>query len=111
VAKKMHAVNKGIKVDDASLDSWAIARIIQDGAADVHGNVTNTSLLAGLNKLRNASTDDLLPPLSMKPQSNPAALRDFDTYVESAILKNGQQTQPSGFFNIAPQINTALTNS
>ena len=111
VAKRMHAVNKGIKVDDASLDSWAIARIIQDGAADVHGNVTNTSLLAGLNKLRNASTDDLLPPLSMKPQSNPAALRDFDTYVESAILKNGQQTQPSGFFNIAPQINTALTNS
>jgi hypothetical protein len=46
----------------------------------------------------------------MKPQSNPAALRDFGTYVESAILKNGQQTQPSGFINIAPQINTALTN-
>jgi hypothetical protein len=110
VAKKMHAVNKGIKVDDASLDSWAIARIIQDGAANVHGSVTNTSLLAGLNKLRNASTDGLLPPLTMKPQSNPAALRDFDTYVESAILKNGQQTQPSGFINIAPQINTALTN-
>jgi hypothetical protein len=47
----------------------------------------------------------------MKPQSNPAALRDFDTYVESAILENGKQTKPSGFFNIAPQINTALTNS
>ena len=110
VAKKMHAVNKGITVDDASLDSWAIARVIQDGAANVHGSVTNTSLLAGLNKLRNASTDGLLPPLSMKPQSNPAALRDFDTYVESAILKDGQLTQPSGFFNIAAQINTALTN-
>ncbi len=62
VAKKMHAVNKNITVDDASLDSWAIARIIQDGAANVHGSVTNTSLLAGLNKLRNASTDGLLPP-------------------------------------------------
>jgi len=110
VAKKMHAVNKGIKVDDASLDSWAIAKIIQDGAANVHGAVTNASLLAGLNKLRSADTDGLLPPLSMKPQSNPAALRDFDTYVESAILKDGQQTQPSGFFNIAPQISTALTN-
>jgi hypothetical protein len=110
VAKKMHAVNKGIKVDDASLDSWAIARLIQDGAANVHGPVTNASLLAALNKLRNASTDGLLPPLSMKSQANPAALRDFDTYVESVILKNGQQTQPSGFFNIAPQINTALTN-
>jgi Periplasmic binding protein len=111
VAKKMHAVNKGIKVDDASLDSWAIGRIVQDGAANVHGTVTNTSLLAALNKLRNASTDGLLPPLSMKPQSNPAAARDFDTYVEAVILKNGQKTQPSGFFNVGPQINTALTNS
>ena len=48
VAKKMHAVNKGIKVDTSSLDSWAIARVIQDGAANVHGSVTNATLLAAL---------------------------------------------------------------
>jgi hypothetical protein len=111
VTKKMHAVNKGIKVDSASLDSWAIARIVEDGAADVHGKVTSTSLLAALNKLRNASTDGLFPPLSMKPQSNPAALRDFDTYVQSFVLENGKLTQASGFFNIQKEINTALTNS
>ncbi len=110
VTKKMHAVNKGIKVDTSSLDSWAIARVIQDGAAAVHGSVTNTTLLAALNKLRDASTDGLFPPLSMKPQSNPVALRDFDTYVQSVVLENGKQTQPSGFFNVAPQIKIALTN-
>jgi hypothetical protein len=110
VAKKMHAVNKNINVENTSLDSWAAARVIQDGAAGVHGRVTNTSLLAALNKLRGASTDGLLPPLNMKPQSNPAALRDFDTYVESVVLEHGQQTAPSGFFDVAPQINTALTN-
>lgn len=111
VVKKIHAVNKGTKVDEAAVDSWAIAKIIQDGAANVHGTVTNTSLLAALNKLRNAPTDGLLPPISMKPQSNPAAVRDFDTYVESVVLEKGQQTDPSGFFNVAPEINTALTNS
>jgi hypothetical protein len=111
VAKKIHAVNKGTKIDDASLDSWAIAKLIEDGAANVHGSVTSTSLLAALNKLRNVSTDGLLPPLSMKPESNPAATRDFDTYVESVVLEHGQQTDPSGFFNIGPQINTALKNS
>jgi Periplasmic binding protein len=110
VTKKMHTANKGIKVDTSSLDSWAIARIIQDGAGNVHGSVTNTTMLAALNKLRNASTDGLFPPLSMKPQSNPAALRDFDTYVQSVVLENGKQTQPSGYFNVAPQIKAALTN-
>jgi hypothetical protein len=110
VTKKMHALNKGIKVDTSSLDSWAIARVIQDGAANVHGTVTNSSLLTALNKLRNASTDGLFPPLSMKPQSNPVALRDFDTFVQSVVLENGKQTHPSGYFNVAPQIKIALTN-
>ena len=110
VAKKMHAVNKQIKVDDASVDSWALARIIQDGAANVKGSVTNTSLLAGLNKLRSASTSGLYPPLSMKQQSIPAARRDFDTYVETLVLENGKQVDPSGFFNVAPQIKAALGN-
>jgi hypothetical protein len=110
VAKKMHAVNKNINVENTSLDSWASARVIQDGAAGVHGTVTNTSLLTALNKLRGASTDGLLPPLNMKPQANPAALRDFDTYVETVVLEHGQQTAPSGFFDVGPEINTALTN-
>jgi Periplasmic binding protein len=110
VAKKMHAVNKGIKIDAASLDSWAIARIIQDGAASIHGSASNTMMLAALNKLRNANTDGLYPPLSMKPLSNPATLRDFDTYVQSFVLKNGQLTQPSGFFDVGPQIKKALAN-
>ena len=111
VAQKMHAVNKTIKVENTSLDSWATARVIQDGAANVHGTVTNASLLAVMNKLRDAPTDGLLPPLSMKPQSNSAAARrDFDTYVESVVLQHGQQTDPSGFFNVAPQITKALSN-
>jgi hypothetical protein len=110
VAKKMHDVNKGIKVEDTTVDSWAIARVVQDGAAHVHGSVTNSSLLAALDKLRNASTDGLYPPLSMTPQSNSAAVRDFDTYVQTVVLENGTETDPSGFFNVGPQINTALTN-
>jgi ABC-type branched-subunit amino acid transport system substrate-binding protein len=110
VAKKIHAVNKSVKTTNTSLDSYATALIIQDAAAGIHGAVSNTSMLAALNKLRNASTDGLLPPISMKHQSNPVALRDFDTYVQTVLLENGQQTTPSGFFNVAPQINTALTN-
>jgi hypothetical protein len=111
VAKKMHAVSKSITVDANSLDSWAIAIIIQDAAVNIHGAVTNTTLLAALNKLRGAATDGLYPPISMKPQPNPAALRDFDTYVQTFILHNGKLTQPSGFFNVGPEINVALTNS
>jgi hypothetical protein len=110
VTKKIHAVDKSAKTTNTSLDSYATALVIQDAAAQVHGRVTNTSMLAALDKLRNASTDGLLPPLSMKPQPNPVALRDFDTYVQTVVLENGQQTSPSGFFNVASQINTALTN-
>lgn len=62
-AKQIHSVNKKIIVDNTTLDSWATAKIIEDGVARVHGAVTNTSLLAGLNKLRDASTDGLLPAL------------------------------------------------
>jgi hypothetical protein len=47
----------------------------------------------------------------MKPQSNPAARRDFDTYVQSFVLENGKMTRPSGFFNVAKQINEALSSS
>ena len=108
VAKKLHA--KGITVDAASLTSWATALIIEDGAANVQGSVTNTSLLNGLNKLRNARTDGVYPSISMKPQSNPVTRRDFDTYVQTFILKNGNLTQPSGFFNVAPEISVALKN-
>ena len=110
-AKKMHAANKGILVDSNSIAIWALALILQDGAANVKGQVTNTSLLAALNKLRNASTDGLYPPLSMKPQSNPAATRDFDTYVQTDTLENGKLTQPSSWLNVGPEINVALTNS
>jgi len=110
VAKKIHSVNKTVKITNTSLDSYATGLVIKDGAADVNGAVSNTSLLAALDKLRNAGTDGLLPPLSMKPQPNPVALRDFDTYVQTVVLQNGQQTAPSGFFNVASQINTALTN-
>jgi hypothetical protein len=106
LAAKMH----GIKVDANSLDSWAIAKFIQDGAKVVHGQVDNRSLLRALNSLRNADTDGLYPPISTKPQSNSAALRDFDTYVQSFVLHNGKPTHPSGFFNVAPQINVALSN-
>jgi hypothetical protein len=111
VAKKIHAVNKGVGITNTSLDSYATALVIKDGAAEVHGAVSNTSLLAALDKLRNAGTDGLLPPLSMKPQPTAVALRDFDTYVQTVVLKNGQQTAPSGFFNVASQINTALGSS
>jgi hypothetical protein len=110
VAKKIHAVNKSVTITNTGLDSYATALVIQDAAAGIHGNVSNTSMLAALNKLRNAKTDGLLPPLSMKPQPNPVALRDFDTYVQTVVLQNGHQTVPSGFFNVASQINTALTN-
>jgi len=110
VAKKMHKVDKSITIDALSLTGWVNARIIQDGIAGVHGQVTNTSLMKALNKLRNANTDGLYPPISMKPGSNPAAVRDFDTYVNTVVLKNGQMTQPSGFFNVGPEINVALTN-
>jgi ABC-type branched-subunit amino acid transport system substrate-binding protein len=105
VTKKMHAVNKGIRVDSASLTGWAAAKFIADGAAEVHGPVTSASLLAGLNKLRNASTDGLLPPLSTAPQAKASDRRDFDTYVQSFVIQNGKRTDASGYFNILPQLN------
>jgi hypothetical protein len=105
VTKKMHAVNKGIKVDSASLTGWAAAKFIADGAAEVQGPVTSASMLAGLNKLRSASTDGLLPPLSTAPQAKASDRRDFDTYVQSFVLRNGKRTAASGYFNILPQLN------
>jgi hypothetical protein len=111
VTKAVHAVNPKARIDATSLSSWVLAKIILDGAANVHGTVTNSALLLALNNLRSASTDGLLPPLSMKPQSNPAARRDFDTYVQSFVLENGKMTRPSGFFNVAKQINEALSSS
>jgi hypothetical protein len=105
VTKKMHAVNKNIKVDSASLTGWALARLVQDAAAQVHGPVTGASMLAALDKLRNASTDGLLPPLSTAPQAKASDRRDFDTYVQSFVLKNGKLTDASGYFNILPQLN------
>jgi hypothetical protein len=111
VTKAVHAVNPKARIDATSLSSWVLAKIILDGAANVHGTVTNSALLLALNNLRSASTDGLLPPLSMKPQFNPAARRDFDTYVQSFVLENGKMTRPSGFFNVAKQINEALSSS
>ena len=110
VTKMVHTVNRGAQIDTTSLSSWVLAKIILDGAANVHGTVTSSTMLAALNKLRNASTGGLLPPLSMTPQSNPAARRDFDTYVQTFVLENGKMTQPSGFFNVAAQINKAVTS-
>ena len=105
VTKKMHAVNKSIKVDAASLTACALAKIIADGAAGVHGPVTSASMLAALDKLQNASTDGLLPPISMKPQAKASDRRDFDTYVQSFVLHNGKLTDASGYINILPQLN------
>ncbi len=87
------------------MTAWALAKLIQDGAAEVHGPVTSASMLAGLNKLRNASTDGLLPPISTTPQAKASDRRDFDTYVQSFVLQNGKLTHPSGYFNILPQLN------
>lgn len=109
VTKEMHAVNKGIKVDSASLTGWAAAKFVQDGAAEVHGPVTAASLLPGLDKLRSASTDGLLPPLSAAPQAKASDRRDFDTYVQSFVLQHGKLTDASGYFNILPQLN-AVSN-
>lgn len=103
VAAKLRAHH--IPVDAASLDSWAIAQIIQDGAAKVHGTVTATKMLSALDSLRHASTDGVLPPLSMRPQPHASDRRDFDTYVQSIVLQNGKPTQPSGFFDIASPLN------
>ena len=105
VTKEMHAVNKGIKVDSASLTAYALAKLIADGAAEVHGRVTSASMLAGLDKLRNASTDGLLPPISTTAQAKASDRRDFDTYVQSFVLHNGKLTDASGYFNILPQLN------
>ena len=105
VTKEMHAVNKGIKVDSASLTAYALAKLIADGAAEVHGPVTSASMLAGLDKLRSASTDGLLPPISTTPQAKASDRRDFDTYVQSFVLHNGKLTDASGYFNILPQLN------
>jgi hypothetical protein len=110
VGKLMHAVNKNIPVDANSLAIWGLARILTDAIANIKGPVTNTTLLSALNKLRNANTDGLYPPISMKPLSNPAATRDFDSYVQTFVLQNGKLTQPGGWLNVAPQINVALTN-
>ena len=105
VTRKMHVVNKGLKVDSASLTGWALARLVQDAAAQVHGPVKSASMLAALDKLRNASTDGLLPPISTAPQAKASDRRDFDTYVQSFVLKNGKLTDASGYFNILPQLN------
>lgn len=109
-AKEIHKINKRIQIDATSLSIWATAQIMKDAIKNTHGPVTNTSLLAALNKLRNADTGGLYPPISMTPQSNPATTRDFDTYVQTFVLKNGGLTKPSGYYDVGKQINVALTN-
>jgi hypothetical protein len=66
-------------------------------------------MLTALDKLRNASTDGLLPPISTTPQAKASDRRDFDTYVQSFVLQHGRLTDASGYFNILPQLN-AISN-
>jgi Periplasmic binding protein len=107
VTKEIHAIDPSAKVTGAALDAWAWSKVVQDAAATIHGPATSASMLKALNKLRNAKTDGLNPPLSMIPRPNAADRRDFDTNVLTYVLKNGKATGAGTFLNVGTQLDAA----
>lgn len=108
VTKKIKAYDPSTQVTQSELLGWAFCQIILDAAAKVHGPVTASSMMKALNSLRNASTDGIIPPISMIPRVPAGDHRDFDANIQTYKIENGKVTDPSGWLNVGSELDRAV---
>jgi hypothetical protein len=108
VTKKIKSLYPSAVVQQTELLGYAITQIVLDGAKNIKGPVTASSMLKSLNRLRNASTAGITPPISMAPRPEANDRRDFDTNIQTYKIENGHVTDPSGWINVGTSLDKAV---
>jgi hypothetical protein len=108
VTKKIRAYDPRASVQQTELLGYVFAQIVLDAAANIKGPVNASSMMNALNRLRNANTDGIIPPLSMIPRASANDHRDFDTNIQTYKIENGRLTDPSGWINVGAALDRAV---
>jgi len=108
VTKKIKAYDSSASVQQTELLGYVFCQIVLDAAAKVKGPVTASSMLKALNKLRDANTDGIIPPISMIPRGPANDRRDFDPNIQTYKIESGHLTDPSGWINVGPELDRAV---
>jgi Periplasmic binding protein len=104
ITSEMKAVDPKAPVTSAAIISWASADILSEAASHIKGAVTAASMLKALNGLRNASTDGVLPPISMIPLKNPLYKRFFGHYAIDYVIENGKPKPLTTFYDLTADL-------
>jgi branched-chain amino acid transport system substrate-binding protein len=101
-SKAIQQYAPGTSLTEDSLQSYAAVLLLKDGLEKVSGSYTPASVLAAMNSLTNAPTDDIFPAYttsSPAPYSNQPRVFNPTTITYKI---NGTSTDPAGSFSKFP---------